>query len=140
MTSEPQPASSSLRRSKAGGALHWFGALLIFLAEMLMLLGLAWWGFTAVDGWARVLIGLALPAVVATVWGLALAPRARFRWRDLTRLPVRTLVLAAGALALFAVGASVLAWVDAVLIVVGTVLTASFPAPPSVTGDVTPDA
>lgn len=53
MTSEPQPASSSLRRSKAGGALHWVGA---------------------------------------------------------------------------------------VLIVVGTVLTASFPAPPSVTGDVTPDA
>jgi hypothetical protein len=47
-----------------------------FLLELCMLAALGYWGFTAVQGWPRIVPGLAAPVLAAVVWGLFLAPKA----------------------------------------------------------------
>ena len=41
-----------------------------------MLAALGYWGFTAVRGWPRIVLGLAVPILAAVVWGMFLAPKA----------------------------------------------------------------
>lgn len=73
MTSSPgQPSQQPNPRSQD---LHWLGAGLIFVAEVLTLLALAWWGFTAIHGPVQVLVGLGLPIAVALLWGTFLTLR-----------------------------------------------------------------
>lgn len=142
MTSE-QHTPPAPRPARPGEAWHWIGAALIFVAEMLTLLALAWWGFTAIHGPVQVLVGLGLPAAVATLWGLALAPRARYHWPAYARIPARTAILVIGGLTLLAVGATALSWIELIATAVGTFLTLRFPAPDAVesrTKDVGPGA
>jgi hypothetical protein len=47
-----------------------------FLLELCMLAALGYWGFTAVQGWPRIVLGLAAPLLAAVVWGIFLAPKA----------------------------------------------------------------
>jgi len=72
-----------------------------FLLELCMLAALGYWGFTAVEGWPGIVLGLAAPLLAAVVWGIFLAPRAA---RPLTRpltfwLKVAVFGVAAAALA-----------------------------------------
>lgn len=74
-----------------------------FLAEILGLLGLGYWGATASVGtpW-RVVLGIAAPLALAIVWALVVAPKAdnplSLRTREL--IGTALLVLVAGMLAL----------------------------------------
>ena len=79
-----------------------------FLAELGMLAALAWGGWHLTDSTVlSLLLALALPAAAATVWGLWVAPRARRRLADPTRLAVEVTLFAAAFLALQAGEASV---------------------------------
>lgn len=47
-----------------------------FLLELCLLAALGVWGFTTVQGWPRIVLGLAAPLLAAVVWGIFLAPKA----------------------------------------------------------------
>jgi hypothetical protein len=88
-----------------------------FAMELCLLVAVAWWG-TAGFG---LLLGLALPLVVAVLWGTFCAPKAAVRLPAPVTLALRTLLFAVGFVALLAVGHPVLATVYAVLVVASTV-------------------
>jgi len=56
--------------------MKWFGASLVFISELGMLAGFAWWGFHVADGVAGWVLAVAAPAVAVTLWGQFLAPKA----------------------------------------------------------------
>ena len=93
-----------------------------FLVEVLVLVLLAWAGFSAdASGLLRVLLGVGLPVVAAVLWGLFAAPRARVSSEPL-RLVTKVVVLGAGVVAGFLVLPTVWAVVVAVVVVVNLVL------------------
>ena len=93
-----------------------------FLVEVLVLVLLAWAGFSADASWLlRVLLGVGLPVVAAALWGLFAAPRARVSSEPL-RLVTKVVVLGAGVVAGFLVLPTVWAVVVAVVVVVNLVL------------------
>lgn len=49
-----------------------------FLCELGLLVGLAYWRFTAGEGATAWLLGIGAPAVATVVWGLLVAPKARY--------------------------------------------------------------
>ena len=53
-----------------------FGSVLVFFAELGMLAGVAWWGFTTFEGGLAWVAGLGLALAIAVVWGIFLAPKA----------------------------------------------------------------
>lgn len=76
-----------------------------FLLEVAALASLGYWGFQASDSTpAKVALGLGAPLIGATVWGLLIAPRARRRLPDPTRLVVEPCLFASAAGALAAAG------------------------------------
>ncbi len=77
-----------------------------FFLELAGIVALAWWGFHAADGAAGIVLGLAAPAVLIVVWGLFIAPRARYPQSPAVRLLVGTVLLEGAAIALLAVGAT----------------------------------
>lgn len=95
--------------------------VLAFVLELVAIGALAWWGFTAVDGWAAsLLLGLGAPAAAVTLWGLFAAPRARIRLPLAGVLAVKTLVLGGGAAAVYGTGHPVAAVALAVVLVLNT--------------------
>jgi uncharacterized membrane protein len=71
-----------------------------FVLELLVLVGLFLWGISASDDLPFQLVaGLGLPLLVMVVWGLFVAPKARYRLKDPTRLVVEIGVWALGTLA-----------------------------------------
>jgi Protein of unknown function (DUF2568) len=69
-----------------------------FALELVLLVALAWWGFTADAPTAlRVAFGLAAPAAALLVWGRWIAPRAERRLDDPPRFVLETLLWLAGA-------------------------------------------
>lgn len=95
--------------------------LLVFLFELAAIAALAWWGF-ALDAttWVRVVAGIGTPLITVVVWGLLLAPRARFTVPGWVVVALKTAVYAAAVVALFAVGHRVLAVAFAVVVAVVT--------------------
>jgi hypothetical protein len=86
-----------------------------FACELAALVAVGWWGWTVTP-----VLGVALPLLVAVVWGAWIAPKARRRLADPVRL-VLELVIFAGATASFvAVGQ----WVVGILFAVAAVGTA----------------
>jgi Protein of unknown function (DUF2568) len=93
-----------------------------FLVELALLAALAFWGFVAGSGVMAFVLGIGAPAFAAIVWGLFIAPRARYP----VALPVRVLIevalfalaavgLAASGRALLGIGFGVLAVSTSVL-------------------------
>jgi hypothetical protein len=72
-----------------------------FLCELTMLAALAYWGFAVGVGVSAWLLGLGAPLLAAIVWGVLVAPKARW----LVSVPVRVAI----GLLLSAVGAAALA-------------------------------
>lgn len=99
-----------------------FGSVLVFFAELGMLAGVAWWGFSTFEGGLAWVVGLGLALAIAVFWGIFLAPKATRPLPRPAQLVVRVFLLLCGAVALFAVGATVLGVVQAVLAVIGTLL------------------
>ncbi len=97
------------------------GGALVFLAEIGVFAGFGWWGFSTFDGPLEWVVGLGLPLLVAVVWGMFLSPRARVVLPARVAQVVRVVILLGGAAAFFAVGATVPAIVQVVLVMLGTV-------------------
>jgi len=100
----------------------WFGATLVFFAEVGMLAGLAWWGFQAADGVGGWLLAVALPSIAITVWGQFLAPKAPHRLKGIMLPFVRLNVLLIGALAAYLAGAPALGIATAVCAIIGAAM------------------
>ncbi len=103
--------------------MKWTGATLVFLAELGMLAGFAWWGWTVADGVWSVALAVALVAVVAAVWGAFLSPKAPRTLRPPFALLLRIDLLLLGAVAAYAGGARALGIVTAVFALLGTAMT-----------------
>jgi hypothetical protein len=94
-----------------------------FLIEIAALAAFCWWGFTLSSPlWTRVIAGIGAPVVVAIVWGLFAAPRARFTLGFGPTMAVKFVVFALATAALITGGAVVLGILFAVIVVVNTVL------------------
>ena len=90
-----------------------------FLLELGALAALAWWGFHVGDSTASDLIlGLGLPLLAVIVWGLFIAPRARFPVPLKVRAPAEMAIFLAAVLAFWGVGQRGLALAFAVLAVI----------------------
>ncbi|WP_330242365.1 YrdB family protein [Streptomyces sp. NBC_00525] len=107
----------------------WWAAneLLAFLLEVVALGCLFRWGFSLTDRLVPgLLLGCAVLAAAATLWGLFAAPRARFRPPLAGVLAVKALVLGGSALALYGVGHPTAAAVMGVVVVANTALAETF--------------
>jgi len=94
-----------------------------FVLELGALVALAWWGFHAGDSTASDLIlGFGLPLLAAVVWGLFIAPRARFPVSLKVRAPVEMGIFLAAVLAFWGVGQRGLAVAFALLAAVSELL------------------
>jgi hypothetical protein len=76
-----------------------------FVLELAGIVALAWWGFHAAEGPAGIILGLGAPALLIVIWGLFIAPRARYPQPPAFRLVVGTVLLEGAAAALLAAGA-----------------------------------
>ncbi|WP_062132507.1 YrdB family protein [Demequina aestuarii] len=98
------------------------GSATVFLAELGMYVGVAWWGLAAYEGVWSWIVGIGLPLAVMGIWAVFLSPRAGMPLPDGAQVAVRVALLLVGAAAFWAVGMPVLAIAQAVLAVVGTAL------------------
>ncbi len=98
------------------------GAALVFLAEMGMLIGFVMLGLSFGDGPLSVVLAVVMPAVVAVLWGIFLAPRAPRPLPSFVGAVCRLVLLLAGAGAAWLAGVEWLALLTAVLAIVGTIL------------------
>ncbi len=80
-------------------------ALLVrFLLELAALAALVYAGVEIIGGFPGVLVGLAVAAVAAVVWGLFVAPRARIALPTWPRLAIEAAVFVVATVGLFAAG------------------------------------
>ena len=94
-----------------------------FLLELGMLAAVGYWGFKIGSGWfLKILLGIGLPALIAVIWGMFIAPKATYPLSGASYLTVELLLLASGSLALFASGKSELAWIYTIVLVVNKIL------------------
>lgn len=115
-------------------SLKWFGASLVFFAELGMLAGFAWWGYHVAGGLAGWVLAVAAPAVAVTLWGQFLAPKAPHRLRGAMLAVLRLGALLLGAFAGFATGAVSLGMATAVCAVIGTAAARGFDRDPTSLG------
>lgn len=93
------------------------GALaLLFLMELCLLAAYAVWGFhTGVSLAAKLALGICAPLLVAVVWGLLMAPRARIQLPTPAHLALFVIIFGVATLALWSIGLSTLAIIFAVV-------------------------
>lgn len=114
---------SSSRLSRPVHAFFLVNEGIAFLLELLVLVVLAWWGFSRDAGWAGSLaLAVAAPAAAAVLWGMFAAPKARFTVPLAAQLGVKAVVFGAAALALLALGQRLPSLWFAVIVVVNTAL------------------
>jgi hypothetical protein len=98
-----------------------------FLMELGLLAAVSLWGFsTGAGAWSSVL-GFGAPLLVAVIWGLFVAPKAKWPLPVAARVALELVLFGAGALALAALGSVVLAMSFAVVAVVTSLLNAYYP-------------
>ena len=112
----------------------WFGATLVFLAELGMLAGFAWWGYHVADGMAGWALAVAAPAVVVTLWGQFLARMAPHRLAGIMLVFLRIDALLLGAIAAYMTDAVALGIATAVCALVGTAMARGFDHDPTLQG------
>jgi hypothetical protein len=104
-------------------AFRYANEALAFLLELAALAAVGVWGYHVGSGTAvKVGLAVALPVIVAVVWGLFAAPRARFTLPLWGVLLVKALVFAAATMALYATGYHGLALAFAVVVIVNTAI------------------
>lgn len=111
--------------------MKFFGATLVFIAELGMLAGFGRWGWSRAPGLVGGLLAVGLCLLVAVVWGSFLSPKARWPIRSfVVTTAIRLSLLLAGAAAAWIAGVEWLGVSTALLATVGTALagrTASTP-------------
>ncbi len=95
-----------------------------FACELAALAAVGWWGWTVTPA-----LGVALPLVVAVVWGAWIAPKARRRLADPARLAVELVIFATATGCFVAVDEPVVAVVFAAVAVVTALLVRKWPEP-----------
>jgi len=104
-------------------ALKMANLALAFLLELCALAAFAWWGYhTGQGALAKIALAIGAPLVVAVIWGLFVAPRARFPVTPFWRTLLAMAVFGAAAIALYATGQTTLAWVLLIAAVVNRIL------------------
>jgi hypothetical protein len=92
--------------------LKMLNVLLRFLLELCMLAAAGYWGFKTGSGWAmKAILGIGLLAVL---WGIFVAPKAVYPLHGAAHLALGFVLLASGAVALFASGRADLGWAYAI--------------------------
>jgi len=97
-----------------------------FLMELALLAAVSLWGFNAGAGSGSLALGFVAPVAVAVIWGLFVAPKARWPLPVRGRVALELALFGAGTLALLTLGSVVLAVVFAVLAVGTSLLNASY--------------
>ncbi|MET9853679.1 YrdB family protein [Streptomyces sp. NPDC006450] len=121
------PTPSPSRLSPPVHAFFLVNEGIAFLLELMILVVLAWWGFSRDIGWAGSLgLAVAAPAAAAVLWGMFAAPKSRFTVPLAAQLAVKAVVFGAAALALLALGQRQPALWFAVAVVVNTALSAYY--------------
>ncbi len=95
-----------------------------FACELAALVAVGWWGWIV----SPVLV-VALPLLVAVVWGAFVAPRARRRLPDPGRFALEIVIFAAATACFLAVDQRLVAVVFAVVAAVTTLLVRKWPEP-----------
>jgi hypothetical protein len=93
-----------------------FALTVRFVLELCAIAAVAAWGWQVVDPVAaKVLLSIAAPAAVIVVWGMFVAPKARYPVADPLWLAIEVLVFLAATLALIGIGDAIGAVVLAVV-------------------------
>ena len=96
--------------------------LVRFLLELGMLAAVGYWGFKTGSGWVlKALLGIGLPILIAVVWGMFVAPKAIYPLHGPAHLALGFVLLASGAVALFASQRADLGWVYLISLVANQV-------------------
>lgn len=96
---------------------------LAFLLELAMLAAFAYWGFhTGSTTLTRLLLSVGVPLIVAVIWGLFMAPKARRRLRGGAYQLARIVIFGLAAAALALAGAPIVAIVFVILFLLNTIL------------------
>lgn len=104
-------------------ALKILNLALRFLLELCMLAAVAFWGFKTQSSWLmKILLGIGLPVLIATLWGMFLAPKATRPLNGASFLTLELILFSTGALALFASGKPALGWVYTITVFVNKIL------------------
>jgi hypothetical protein len=92
-----------------------------FVLELAGIVAVAWWGVHAADGAAGWLLGIGAAVAFIAVWGLFVAPRARYPQTPRVRLIVGTAILEVAALLLGMSGSTTAAAILAGLVALNAV-------------------
>ena len=90
---------------------HPLNLLFRFLLEITALVSVGMWGWRQADGWLKIVLALALPLILAVVWGVFAVPGDPSRSGNtivavpgLARLVIELLIFAAGVWAVYDMG------------------------------------
>jgi hypothetical protein len=104
-------------------ALHWANGVMAFLLELVMLAAVGWWGMKSGSNLAlSVVLAVGGPLLIAIVWALFAAPKAKIRLPLGGVLVVKALAFGSGAAAMYALGWHVVAGSFAAIAFVNTAL------------------
>jgi hypothetical protein len=82
-----------------------------FLLELCLLAALVYWGFQSGQGWlGKMSYGIGAPLLAAVIWGMFVAPKARYQLPGGMILALELILFAAGVTALYAAHQATLAW------------------------------
>jgi hypothetical protein len=96
---------------------------LAFFVELAMLAAFVYWGFQTGENTAmKILLGIGIPLLVATVWGIFMAPKSSRRLQGTSFLTVKVVLFGLAVLALIAAQQPVWGIVLAVLFIINTIL------------------
>jgi hypothetical protein len=87
-----------------------------FLVELLALVAVGYWGFHEHSGWAaKIVLGIGGPLLIATAWGIWMAPRSARRAPEAVRALLEVVIFGAATAALAASSGATLAVLFAVV-------------------------
>lgn len=94
-----------------------------FLLELCMYAAVGYWGFKTQSNWVlKILFGIGLPVLIATLWGTFLAPKATRPLSGASYLTLELILFSAGAVALFASGKPTLGWIYVIVLTINKIL------------------
>ena len=100
-----------------------FNLLVRFLLELCLLAAVGYWGFKTHSSWVlKIIFGIGLPALIAVLWGMFIAPRAIRPLSGIPYLALELILLGSGAVALFASGKTSLGWIYTIILIVNKIL------------------
>jgi hypothetical protein len=97
--------------------------LIRFLLELCMLAAVSYWGFITHSAWGmKLLFGIGLPALMAVIWGVFMAPKSTHRLSGIPFTVMDFILLGSGAVALYASGQTSLAWIYTAVLIISEIM------------------